>query len=155
MRNLNFGLLRIGLSILAGAVLVSCAGNTGTNPFTPPAGGSVVTFGTDAPICDVESFTATITSAALVPQSGTPVTIIDSTNPATVDFARLEGFTNILSAASASPGTYTQLQMTLANPQLVAINTATSPPSPVSIQTTLTTSSFTVPTTCIRLASSG
>jgi hypothetical protein len=104
-----------------------------------------VAFGTDAPVCDVESFTATITAASLIPQGGgTPVTLIDSTNPATVDFARLEGFTNILSTASIAPGTYTQLQMTLANPQLIAIDTTTSPPRPVNITTNLTTPNFTV-----------
>ena len=96
---------------------------------TPP--GSVVAFGTDAPICDVESFVATITSASLVPQGGgTPVSLITPTTPATVDFARLVDFTNILSTASVAPGTYNQLQMTLTNPQLTALNTSTSPPSP-------------------------
>ena len=107
--------------------------------------GSVVAFGTDAPICDVESFVATITSASLVPQGGgTPVSLITSTAPATVDFARLVDFTNILSTASVAPGTYSQLQMTLTNPQLTALNTSTSPPSPQSVPATLTATTFTV-----------
>jgi hypothetical protein len=105
----------------------------------------VVAFGTDAPVCDVESFVATITSASLVPQSGgTPVSLITATAPATVDFARLVDFTNILSTASVAPGTYNQLQMTLSNPQLITINTLPPPPTPQSIPVTLTATSFTL-----------
>lgn len=138
---------RLAFVVLAGTILVGCGSNSVSSapPYTPPASGSVVAFGTDAPVCDVESFVATITSASLVPQGGgQPVALISSTSPATVDFARLVDFTNILSTASVTPGTYSQLQMTLANPQLTAINTATSPPSPLPIATTLTTSTFTV-----------
>ncbi len=137
-----------GMLVVAVVIMVGCGSNSGSNsnPFSPPASGSVVAFGTDAPLCDVESFMATITTASLVPQAGgTPVDLITSTNPATVDFARLVGFTNILSTASIAPGTYTQLQISLSSPQLVAINTATSPPSPLPIATTLTASTFTVP----------
>ncbi len=147
MRKISLRLLQMGLLILAVAMMVSCGSNAGSNsnPYSSPQDGSVVTLGTDAPICDVESFTATITAASLLPQGGgTPVTLIDSTNPATVDFARLEGFTNILSAASAAPGTYNQLQITLANPQLTAIDTTTSPPTSTTIPTTLTTPTLTV-----------
>ena len=66
------------------------------------------------------------------------------TAPATVDFARLVDFSNIVSTASVTAGTYNQLQMTLANPQLVAINTATSPPSPETVTASLTTATLTV-----------
>ncbi len=147
MRFKTLRMLQIGLLISAVAMIVSCGSNGGSssNPYSSQAGGSVVTFGTDAPICDVESFSATITSAVLVPQGGgTQVTLIDSTNPATVDFARLVGFTNILSAASAAPGTYSQLQLTLATPQMTAIDTTTSPPTSTTIPTTLTTPTLTV-----------
>ena len=124
--------IRAFLSVLviisAAALIVGCGGGPSTPPYSSPKAGSVVAFGTDAPVCDVESFVATITSASLVPQSGgTPVALITATAPATVDFARLVDFTNILSTASVAPGTYSQLQMTLSNPQLIAINTSTSP----------------------------
>lgn len=82
--------------ILAAALMVGC-GSTGgssmvSNSAAPPTSGSVVAFGADAPICDVESFIATITSASLVPQrGGTAVTVISSTVPATVDFRPLGG----------------------------------------------------------------
>jgi len=140
-----------GVAVILAAVLtVGCGSNGGTvsdtnSPVATPSG-SVVTFGTDAPICDVESFVATITSASLIPQGGgTPVTLVASTAPATVDFARLTDFTNILSTASVAPNTYSQFQMTLTNPVLTAINTSVSPPSPVAIATNLTASTLTIP----------
>jgi hypothetical protein len=87
----------------------------------------------------VESFVATITSASLVPQGGgSSVPLISSTAPATVDFARLADFTNILSTASVTPGTYSQLQLTLTTPQLIVLNTSVSPPAPLSIPVTMT-----------------
>ena len=120
--------------VLAAVLMVGCGSNGGSTSVqsTQTAMGSVVTFGTDAPICDVESFSATITSASLVPQGGgTAAALISSTAPATVDFARLVDFNNILSIASSVPaGTYSQLQMTLTSPQLIALNTSTNPPSP-------------------------
>jgi hypothetical protein len=93
----------------------------------------------------VESFVATITSASLVPQGGgTAVSLITPAAPATVDFARLTDFTNIMSTASVPAGTYSQFQMTLTSPQLTAINTSTSPPTPQTIPTTLTATTFTI-----------
>jgi len=139
------GLVTVVLSAL---LMVGCGsmGGGGTSTTTPPATpGSLVTFGSDAPICDVESFEVTITSASLVPKGGgTPVSIITSAAPASVDFARLVDFTSILGTASVTPGTYSQLQMTLSNPQLTVLNTATTPPSPQSVTTTLTTQNFTL-----------
>jgi hypothetical protein len=124
----------------------SNGGTTTTSQTSTTQYGQVVTFGTDAPVCDVESFVATITSASLVPQGGgTPVPLVTSTSPATIDFARLTDFTNILATNSSVPvGNYSQLTLSLTNPVLTAENTATSPPSPVNIPATLTTSTFTI-----------
>jgi len=149
MRRKSILLAAGGMAIAAAALMVGCGSNTGSNPApdTPaPTSGSVVAFGSDAPICDVESFSVQITSASLVPQDGgSPVPLITSAAPATVDFARLVDFTNILSSAGVTPGTYNQLQLNLASPQLVVLDTTTSPPSPVTVNpTTLTTSSLTV-----------
>ena len=137
--------------MLAAALMVGCGsnggstGNSGTSTTSSPSG-SVVTFGTDAPICDVESFSVIITSASLVPEASgqAAVSLITATTPATVDFARLTDFTSILSTASASPGTYNQLQMTLTSPQLTVLNTSTSPPTPQSVPATLTATSYTL-----------
>jgi hypothetical protein len=135
-----------GAVVLAVALMVGCGSNgaMSTNSQTAALNGSVVTFGTDAPICDVESFVATITSASLVSSTGQTVSLITSAAPATVDFARLTDFTNVLSTASVAPGTYNQFQMSLTSPVLTAINTSTSPPSPLPIAATLTATSFTI-----------
>lgn len=134
--------------VLAAGLMAGCGSNggmTGTQTSSNPQMGQVVTFGTDAPVCDVESFVATITSASLVPQGGgTPVPLVSSTDPATIDFARLTDFTNILSAANVTAATYSQLTLTLTSPQLVALNTATTPPSPQMIPATLTATNFTI-----------
>jgi len=50
-----------------------------------------------------------------------------------VDFGRLTDFTTILSTASVTAGTYSQIQMTINNPQMTVLNTATIPPSPQSV----------------------
>jgi hypothetical protein len=140
-----------GLAVIFVALLmVGCGSNGGSSSSSSiplqTQGGSVYTFGTDAPICDVESFTVTITSASLVPQGGgQAVTLVSGTAPATVDFARLADFTNILSTANNAPqGTYDQLQLSLTNPILIGLNTSTSPPTPVNIPATLTATSFTI-----------
>lgn len=130
------------------AVLLSCGGSSSmssSNSNNPPptATGSVAVFGSDAPICDVISFQVTITGATLTPQGGgTPVSILSSTNPITVDFARLVDFTTLLSLGSSVPaGTYSELTLTLSNPQLVVLNVTSTPPAPQSVPATLTTSS--------------
>ncbi|MGO8786210.1 MAG: DUF4382 domain-containing protein [Terriglobia bacterium] len=98
---------------------------------------------------------ATITSASLVPQGGgTAVPLITSAAPATVDFARLVDFTNILSSGSVTPGTYNQLQMNLTAPQLIVLDTTTSPPTPQTVPATLTTTSFTVTINPVLVVSS-
>src|SRR5271169_5938852 len=85
-----------GLAVLLAMALMIACGSNGGGPtkYSSPTG-SVVTFGSDAPICDVESFSATITSMSLTPQgSGSAAPLISSTAPAMVDFARLADFTN-------------------------------------------------------------
>lgn len=119
------------------------AGCTGGAIHTPPANGQVVLFDTDNPVCGVESFWVTISSANLLENSG-QVPLISSSNPATVDFARLEDFTSILSTASVPPGTYTQLQLTLMNPELVVLNTSTNPPTTQPMDVTLAGTSLTI-----------
>lgn len=139
--------LMAGVALLGLAVgLVGCgSGSGGSNHFGSPTGG-VVMFGTDAPICDVESFMATITSAVLVPQgSGQNATLISSAAPVTLDFARLTDFTDILgSNTDVATGTYNQLKVTVTNPQLVVLNTAANPPAAVTVPVTLSTTTFTI-----------
>jgi hypothetical protein len=92
----------------------------------------LVTFGTDQPSCDVESFLVTIQSASLVQESGgASVPITAPSQP--VDFASLVDFTNILTFGSVNTGTYSQLTLTLTSPQLTYLNTSVSPPAPVTM----------------------
>ena len=135
-----------GTIVLTAALAAACGGPNSVPP-NRSLPGTVVTFGTDAPLCDVESFSVTITSASLMAENGgQSEPLITSTEPATVDFARLTDFTNILTVASVTqPGLYNQLQMTLTNPQLIVLNTSTSPPAPQNVPVTLTTTTVTVP----------
>jgi hypothetical protein len=108
--------------------------------------GSVVLFGTDTPLCNVVSFEVTITSLTLTPQGGgAAVTVISSTNPVTVDFASLIGFATLLKMTDIPAGTYSQLSLTLATPQLTVLDVSTRPPTPTPLSnTTLTSASFTL-----------
>ena len=145
-RNTMLPALAVGLGIV---LMTGCGGagggssSTTTTPVVTEPPGSLVTFGTDAPICDVQSFVVTMTSASLIPSgSGSPVPVI-STAPATVDFGRLTDFTTILGTASVAPGTYSQLQMTLTSPQLTVLNTSTSPPTPQPVTASFSNNSTT------------
>ena len=123
------------VAVFAAVLMVSCGSGTQVStpqpqPATPT--GMLVTFGTDQPSCDVQSFMVTIQSASLVQESGgAPVTITAPSQP--VDFASLVDFTNILSFGSVNTGTYSQLALTLTSPQLTYLDTSTSPPTAVTM----------------------
>ena len=134
-------------TVLATVLMAGCGGSGGSTPVrtgSPP--GTVFMFGTDAPVCDVQSMIVTITSANLVPQGGgTGVSLISSASPATVDFVRLSDFTNVLASnADVPPATYTQLKVGLTNPQLTVLDTSTDPPKSKSVAATLTATSLTI-----------
>ncbi len=112
---------------------------------TNPAVSSVAVFGQDAPVCDVVSFTVTITNATLTPQGGgTPVSVISSGSPVTVDFARLMDFSTLLNLASVNVGMYSQLTLTLSNPKMMVLDVTQNPPAAVAVTTTLTSSTVTI-----------
>jgi hypothetical protein len=146
MSKKNLQLLPGALALLAVLLISGCGSGTGIGGGRGTPAGSLVTFGTDSPICDVESLSATITAASLVPQSGgQSVQLITGTSPVTIDFARLADFTNILNnSSSVPPGTYNQLQVSLTNPQLIVLNTLTSPPTAATVPATLSATTFTL-----------
>jgi len=126
------------LSLVAGfaiVIMVSCGSGTKVSTQQPPPvtpTGTLVTFGTDQPSCDVESFMVTIQSASLVQESGgASVEITTPGQP--VDFASLVDFTNIISFGNVNTGTYSQLTLTLTSPQLTYLNTSVSPPTAVTM----------------------
>lgn len=141
----KYASLPLYVSALIAVVLMGGCG-AGYVPPAPVASGSVAVFGTDTPVCGVQSFVITITSASLVPQGGgQTVSLVSSATPATVDFGRLTDFTNLVSDGSVAPGQYSYLQISLANPQLTELNTANLPPTPLVSQPTLTTTSLLLP----------
>ncbi len=105
-----------------------------------PASGSVTVFGSDFPLCNVVSFTVTISGATLTPQGGgQPVSVISSADSPTVDFARLMGFSAVLKLAKVPVGTYSQINLTLDNPKITFLDVTQNPPAPTTINGTPTT----------------
>ena len=109
------------------------------------ATGSLAILASDAPLCAVLSLTVTITGATLTPEGdGSPVSVISSSQPLTVDFASLMDFATMLSFSKVPAGDYAQITLTLSNPQLMVLDTTKSPLAPASIPATLTNSTVTV-----------
>ncbi len=118
----------------------ACGGSSGTirTPIqTPP--GSVMLFGGDDPLCGILSLRVTVTALSLTPQSSsivggsTPVSVLPGGQPFSLDFAALMDFFTPLSLASVPAGTYDQLNLTIANPQLTFWDTSKTPPGPTTI----------------------
>jgi Domain of unknown function (DUF4382)/Domain of unknown function (DUF5666) len=79
----------------------------------PPAGVSVL------------FFQVSLTAATLTPATGSPVSLLGNiTNPTPlqIDVTQLQALSEFLGTASAPAGTYTGLNLTFANPQLVIYN---------------------------------
>ena len=137
MRKLLTGLT----AVIAAAILISSCGSSSSTDVispTPTTSGQFVLMATDAPICSVASFNVTITSVELTPQSGgSPVSVIESSDPVTVDFASLMGFNTLLDLGSVPEGTYSQVTFTfMPNPQLMVFEG--NPPVVTAIDATLT-----------------
>jgi hypothetical protein len=152
--NLKKWLLAIGAFTLA-AFGGGCGGGTADNPAQPTAqSGSAFVIGTDAPLPSVVSFQVDITGITVSDGLSTPVSILSNTQ--TVDFARLNGLKTLLDINTIPAGTYTTVNVTLANPQIGYLNVATpltNPPTRPTISTlnattapavSLTTSSVTI-----------
>ncbi len=137
-------LMGLTVVIVAALVVLSCGGSSTSQMGAPSAGsGQLALMGTDAPVCGVASFDVTITSATLTPQGGgTPVSVMDSSNPVTVDFASLMGFNTLLNMGSVPAGTYSQVTFTfMPNPSLTVFEGT--PPAPTDISATLTQTTVT------------
>ncbi len=133
----------------AGLVTLGCGGGGVSSSSMAPTSAiptsSVAVFGTDFPLCNVVSFTATITGATLTPLGGgSPVSVISAADSVKVDFAALLGFSAVLKLASVPTGQYSQITLTLSNPQITVLDVTKSPPAPTTITTTLTSSSVTI-----------
>ncbi len=144
----TFKLSLAALTVAGLAILTSNCGN-GTGTKLPPVfqqpTGTVSFLASDAPLCDVAGFKVTITSATLTPASGgSPVTLLASTNPVTVDFASLMDFSTFLSQTRIPQGTYSTLNLTLSDPQITVLDTTVSPPTSSPLATTFSSLSVSI-----------
>ncbi len=124
------------LTALVAALTIGCGGGS-SNSATPTQAqtGSVFVNGTDAPLPSVLSFEVDITGIT-VSDGGTPVSVWTGTQ--TVDFARLNGLHTLLDMNTIPAGTYTNVTVTLANPQISYLNVTnpqTTPPTRPTITT--------------------
>ena len=159
------------LGVIAGVValgvgLTGCGGstNSSTSASTTAENGQVFVNGTDAPLSSVVSFQVDITGMTLSDGVNAPIPVLNGTQ--TVDFARLDGLHTLLDVNTIPAGSYTSVNITFANPQIVFMNVTnpqTTPPTRPTITTlnattspaaSLTTSSVTVSLTNPRRLSS-
>src|SRR6266849_9361158 len=127
-----------GLSVLALVALASgCGGGSSNSTTTPtPQSGSVFVNGTDATLPSVVSFQVDITGMTVSDGTNSPVDVLNGTQ--TVDFARLNGLHTLLDLNTIPMGTYTTVNVTLANPQIGYLNVTnpqTTPPTRPTITT--------------------
>jgi Domain of unknown function (DUF4382) len=121
-----------GILVAAMVVVVSgCGGGASSTTQTPQQqSGSVFVTGTDAPLPSVLSFQVDITGMTVSDGMNPPVSVLNGTQ--TVDFARLNGLHTLLDLNSIPAGTYTTVNVTLANPEIAYLsvpNPQTNPPT--------------------------
>src|SRR3984957_17589809 len=140
------------LSVIAGVAalgvgLTGCGGGA-TSPSsttTTAENGQVFVTGTDAPLPSVLSFQVDITGMTVSDGTNPPVSVLSGTQ--TVDFARLNGLHTLLDLSSMPAGTYSSVNVTLANPEIMYLNVTnpqTTPPTRPTVTTLNATSSPTV-----------
>jgi Domain of unknown function (DUF4382) len=120
-----------GIAVLALVAAASgCGGGASSTTPTQPESGSVFVNGTDAPLPSVVSFQVDITGMTVSDGVNPPVSVLSGTQ--TVDFARLNGLHTLLDLNSIPAGTYTSVNVTLANPEIMYLNVTnpqTTPPT--------------------------
>jgi hypothetical protein len=132
-----------GIAVLALVAAASgCGGGASSTTPTQPQSGSVFVNGTDAPLPSVVSFQVDITGMTVSDGVNPPVSVLSGTQ--TVDFARLNGLHTLLDLNSIPAGTYTSVNVTLANPEIMYLNLTnpqTTPPTRPTVTTLNATSS--------------
>ncbi len=125
------------------ALVVGCGGGEmATPPVAQKQSGSVFVTGTDAPLPGVVSFQVDITGLTVSDGVNPPISVLNGTQ--TVDFARLNGLRTLLDINTIPAGTYTEVAVTLANPQIGYLNVPdpqTNPPARPTISTLNSTTS--------------
>src|ERR1700733_7565494 len=100
-----------------GVGMTGCGGGTSSpaGSTTTSESGQVFVSGTDAPLPSVLSFEVDITGMTVSDGTNPPVSVLNGTQ--TIDFARLNGLHTLLDINSIPAGTYTSVNVTLANPE--------------------------------------
>jgi len=119
-RQQSNGILQVSLLLII-AGLTGCAGAVQKNSTPPPQPntptGSVAVFLTDAPLTGVVSFSLLVSGATITDSSGKNLSIFGSTEQS--EFRHLELAPTVLVQAPNVPtGTYSNLGLTLANPEI-------------------------------------
>ncbi len=117
-------------SALLTVMLTGCGGSNSIGTCACPAAPqpTVSMTMTDDPPAGVSVlfFQLSLTAATLTPTTGSPVSILDGNlanpTPIQIDVTQLQTLSAFLGTASAPAGTYTALNLTFANPQLVIYN---------------------------------
>jgi hypothetical protein len=125
------------------ALMTGCGGgsSTGGSMTSGAQSGSVFVNATDAPLPSVVSFQVDITGMTVSDGLNPPVSVLSGTQ--TVDFARLNGLHTMLDLNTMPAGTYTTVNVTLANPQIAYLNVTnpqTTPPTHPAVVTLNATS---------------
>src|ERR1035438_245428 len=133
-----------GSLVLAMMVASGCGGgaSSSTPTSTQQQSGSVFVSGTDAPLPSVVSFQVDITGITVSDGTNPPVSVLNGTQ--TVDFARLNGLHTLLDINSIPAGTFSNVNVTLANPEITYMNVTnpqTTPPTRPTVTTLNATSS--------------
>lgn len=127
-----------GILVLALMIVTSGCGGGGSTgaPVTQTETGSVFVTGTDAPLPSVLSFQVDITGMTVSDGTNPPISVLNGTQ--TVDFARLNGLHTLLDLNTIPAGTYSNVTVTLANPEIAYLNVTnpqTTPPTRPTITT--------------------
>ncbi|HYL10297.1 MAG TPA: DUF4382 domain-containing protein, partial [Candidatus Acidoferrales bacterium] len=117
MKRLNVWCRFLALALFA--ALTGCSGNNNMMQ-PPPKGATIFVTGTDAPLASVVSFQVDITGISVSDGMHPPVSVTTGTQ--TVDFARLNGLRTLLDLNTIPAGTYTTVNVTLANPMIGFLN---------------------------------
>jgi hypothetical protein len=130
--------------VALGVGLTGCGGSSSSSVSgsTTAENGQVFVSGTDAPLASVVSFQVDITGMTVSDGVNAPISVLNGTQ--TVDFARLNGLHTLLDLNTIPAGTYTSVNVTLANPQIVYMNVTspqTTPPTRPAITTLNATTS--------------
>lgn len=128
-----FALLFLSLFVV---FAVGCGGGSATTTTSSPQSGTVFVTGTDAPLPSVVSFQVDITGLTVSDGMNPPVSVLNGAQ--TVDFARLNGLHTLLDLNTIPAGTYSTVNVTLANPQIAFLNVPspqTNPPTRPTIST--------------------